>query len=52
MEKHLRETEQCAKDKLTKKMTETSLGLKIHWLDYRNVIFGYLREGKEIKLEI
>lgn len=33
-------------------MTKTSLGLKIYWLDYRNVIFGYLREEKEIKLEI
>ena len=35
-----------------KKMTEISLGLQIYWLDYRNVIFGYLRERKEIKLEI
>jgi len=40
------------KRQIDKKMTEISLGLQIYWLDYRNVIFRYLREGKEIKLEI
>lgn len=41
----------CAKTN-RQKMTETSLGLKIYWLDYRNFGFAYLREGKVVKLEI
>ena len=40
------------KRQIDKKITEISLGLQIYWLDYKNVIFRYLRKGKEIKLEI
>lgn len=47
-----KEDRTVCKRQIDKKMTEISLGLQIYWLDYRNVIFGYLREGKGIKLEI
>ena len=40
------------KRQIDKKITEISLGLQIYWLDYKNVIFRYLRKGKERKLEI
>ena len=33
-------------------MTETYLGLKMYWLDERNMGIAYLREGKTMRLEI